>query len=77
MKIRDEGILVLSGGLTIHNLRDHSAFLEERAKPELHAFETAVLDAVQIENVRVLLSSYSSRVQTKIRFSRQKNVKGL
>ncbi|KAF9017997.1 Extradiol aromatic ring-opening dioxygenase [Hymenopellis radicata] len=46
--LRTEGILVLSGGLTIHNLRDISAFAPESAKPVVKEFDKAVLDAVTI-----------------------------
>ncbi|KAF9036895.1 Extradiol aromatic ring-opening dioxygenase [Hymenopellis radicata] len=43
-----EGILVLSGGLTIHNLRDMSSFAPESAKPVIKDFDKAVLDAVTV-----------------------------
>jgi aromatic ring-opening dioxygenase catalytic subunit (LigB family) len=49
--LRDEGILVLSGGLTVHNLRDFSSFVKGSAG-ELHkAFDQAVLDAVTVPDV--------------------------
>ena len=48
---RDEQILVLSGGLTIHNLRDFSCFAEDTAKPAYLAFNDAILDAVQTADV--------------------------
>ncbi|ESK84892.1 aromatic ring-opening dioxygenase [Moniliophthora roreri MCA 2997] len=44
--LRKEGILVLSGGLPIHNLRDFSSFHPDTAKPVLHDFHKAILDAV-------------------------------
>jgi len=47
--LREEGILVLSGGLTIHNLRDLSAFSEETASSVCIDFDKAILDSVQIE----------------------------
>jgi 4,5-DOPA dioxygenase extradiol len=45
-QLRREGILVLSGGLTYHNLREIASFSEVRASPSHKAFDTAVLDAV-------------------------------
>ncbi|KAF8078133.1 Extradiol ring-cleavage dioxygenase, class III enzyme, subunit B [Lyophyllum atratum] len=47
-KLREEGILVISGGLTIHNLRDFAAFTPDTAKPIYRDFDRAVLDAVTI-----------------------------
>lgn len=43
---REEKVLILSGGLTIHNLRDFSGFSEATAKPQYRAFDSAILDAV-------------------------------
>lgn len=43
---REENILILSGGLTIHNLRDFSCFAEDTAKPGYLDFDKAVLAAV-------------------------------
>lgn len=48
--LREEGILVLSGGLTIHNLNDLSTFSAETAGRLCIDFDKAILDAVQIEN---------------------------
>lgn len=48
---RDEQILILSGGLTIHNLRDFASFAEDTAKPAYVAFNDAILDAVQTVDV--------------------------
>jgi len=48
--LRDEGILVLAGGLTIHNLRDFSAFDAETAGKLYLDFDKAILDSIQIEN---------------------------
>ncbi|GJE86954.1 extradiol aromatic ring-opening dioxygenase [Phanerochaete sordida] len=47
-KLREEGILVLSGGLMVHNLRDFSCFAEDTAQPIYHEFNKAVLDAVTV-----------------------------
>ncbi|KAF5373130.1 hypothetical protein D9758_001697 [Tetrapyrgos nigripes] len=44
--LRKEGVLVLSGGLPIHNLRDFQAFHPDTAKPTHHAFHQATLDAL-------------------------------
>ena len=48
---REEQILILSGGLTIHNLRDFSCFAEATARPQYKAFDQAILDAVTIPDV--------------------------
>ncbi|KAJ7867963.1 Extradiol ring-cleavage dioxygenase, class III enzyme, subunit B [Mycena leptocephala] len=47
-KLREEGILVLSGGLIIHNLRDRSSFAPHSAKPELREFDKAMLASVTV-----------------------------
>ncbi|KAL0579239.1 hypothetical protein V5O48_002743 [Marasmius crinis-equi] len=47
-ELRREGILVLSGGLPIHNLRDFSAFHPDSARLPYHDFHKAVLGAVQV-----------------------------
>ncbi|KAI0340491.1 Extradiol ring-cleavage dioxygenase class III enzyme subunit B [Trametopsis cervina] len=44
-KLREEKILILSGGLTIHNLRDFASFSEESAAAQYKAFDRAVLAA--------------------------------
>ncbi|KAJ7744606.1 Extradiol ring-cleavage dioxygenase, class III enzyme, subunit B [Mycena metata] len=49
-KLREEGILVLSGGLTVHNLRDVASFAPSSAQPAHKAFDKAVLAAVAIIN---------------------------
>lgn len=49
---REEGILVLSGGLPIHNLRDFSSFDPNSAKPIVKDFDKAILDAVTKPEVR-------------------------
>ncbi|TFK42759.1 Extradiol ring-cleavage dioxygenase, class III enzyme, subunit B [Crucibulum laeve] len=47
-QLREEGILVLSGGLTAHNLRDRASFTPETARPSHKAFDKAIHDAVNI-----------------------------
>ncbi|KZT11441.1 Extradiol aromatic ring-opening dioxygenase [Laetiporus sulphureus 93-53] len=47
-QLRREGILVLSGGLLVHNLRDWSAFAEQSAKSVVKEFDKAILDAVTV-----------------------------
>lgn len=49
--LREENVLVLSGGLTIHNLRDFSSFDPKTAKPIHHSFHKALIDALQVPNV--------------------------
>ncbi|TFK54804.1 Extradiol ring-cleavage dioxygenase class III enzyme subunit B [Heliocybe sulcata] len=55
-KLREENILVLSGGLTIHNLRDFSSFSPTLAKKPYHDFQQAVLDAVTSPSPNPLLT---------------------
>lgn len=47
-QLRHEGILVLSGGLLVHNLRDMSSFAEESAGKLVKEFDRAILDAVLV-----------------------------
>lgn len=51
---REEGILVLSGGLTAHNLRDRTSFSPDTAKPAVKEFDKAIHQAIQIENVSAM-----------------------
>lgn len=55
---RSEGYLVLSGGLTVHTFRDWSAWNEETAAPPYVAFHKALVQAIQISEVRLLPSSH-------------------
>jgi aromatic ring-opening dioxygenase catalytic subunit (LigB family) len=52
---REEGILVLSGGLTVHNLRDPASFVPETANPLVRGFNDAVSSAISISDVSVPL----------------------
>ena len=61
---REEQILVLAGGLTVHNLRDFSGFSEDTAKPQYHAFDSAILDAVMKTDVSWQFLLLSRHVQT-------------
>lgn len=47
-KLRDEGILVLSGGLTAHNLRDRRSFSPMTASENHKAFDAAIHTAIKI-----------------------------
>ncbi|KDQ60622.1 hypothetical protein JAAARDRAFT_124786 [Jaapia argillacea MUCL 33604] len=49
-KLREEGVLVLSGGLTIHNLRDFSSFSPDGAGKAYKEFDKAVLDALSVDD---------------------------
>ncbi|GAA5961643.1 hypothetical protein JCM8115_004718 [Rhodotorula mucilaginosa] len=44
--LRSEGILLISGGLTVHTFRDFSAFSPETAKPVFRTWEKSIVDAV-------------------------------
>ncbi|KAF9452866.1 Extradiol aromatic ring-opening dioxygenase [Macrolepiota fuliginosa MF-IS2] len=47
-KLREEGILVLSGGLTAHNLRDRRSFSPTSASEDHKAFDRAIHSAINI-----------------------------
>lgn len=44
--LRDEGLLILSGGLTVHTFEDISSFNETTAKPLYHEWNQKIVDAV-------------------------------
>ena len=48
---RKEGILILSGGLTVHNLRNLQSFVQETADPPVIQFNDAVTSAISVANV--------------------------
>lgn len=56
---RSEGILILSGGLTIHNLRDRACFHETDSADIYKQFDNAVTQAVQVRDVSGLLTPFS------------------
>lgn len=49
-KLREEGVLVLSGGLTVHNLGDLGSLTPASARPLHHAFNDAVTAAVTLQD---------------------------
>ncbi|KAJ7867962.1 Extradiol ring-cleavage dioxygenase, class III enzyme, subunit B [Mycena leptocephala] len=52
-KLREEGILVLSGGFIIHNFRDKSSFSPYSAKPALKEFDKAMLASVTVADAYI------------------------
>ncbi|GAA5881685.1 hypothetical protein JCM3774_005337 [Rhodotorula dairenensis] len=44
--LRSEGILIVSGGLTVHTFRDFSAFSPATAKPVFRSWEKSIVEAV-------------------------------
>lgn len=51
---RDEGILILSGGLTIHTFKEFHAVIPESAPQGFKDFEKAIVDGVEnTNNVRM------------------------
>ena len=51
--IREEGILILSGGLSVHNLRDRTSLVPETANSLVRDFNGAVSSAISISDVSV------------------------
>ncbi|ORY89118.1 Extradiol ring-cleavage dioxygenase class III enzyme subunit B [Leucosporidium creatinivorum] len=49
-ELRSEGVLIISGGLTIHTFRDFGAFSPKTAGPVYKEFERSIIDAVEIED---------------------------
>lgn len=47
--LRNEGVLILSGGLTVHNLIDRSSFSETMAQEGLIDFNKTVSDACMVQ----------------------------
>jgi aromatic ring-opening dioxygenase catalytic subunit (LigB family) len=52
---REEGYLILSGGLMIHNLRDFDGFMESAASP-YKTWNDAILLALSVPDVRKFIS---------------------
>ncbi|KAI0029729.1 Extradiol ring-cleavage dioxygenase, class III enzyme, subunit B [Vararia minispora EC-137] len=49
-RLREEGVLVLSGGLTVHNLRSFADFTPDTASEPVKAFSEAVTQAIAISD---------------------------
>ncbi|KAJ7606529.1 Extradiol ring-cleavage dioxygenase, class III enzyme, subunit B [Roridomyces roridus] len=62
-KLREEGILVLLGGLTVHDLGDYGCFAPETAQPAHIDFDRAIVEAVKVENVRSRKTALMNLVQ--------------
>lgn len=61
---RSEGILIISGGLTIHTFEDFGAFSPSTAAIEYKLFEQAIVDAAAVPNVRPSFLLSVSQIQT-------------
>ncbi|KAG8999258.1 hypothetical protein FRB94_006346 [Tulasnella sp. JGI-2019a] len=46
-ELRSQGVLILSGGLTIHTFQDMSAWAEKTANARVRGFHSAIIDAVR------------------------------
>ncbi|KAJ9091260.1 hypothetical protein QFC19_009170 [Naganishia cerealis] len=46
-KLREEGYLILAGGLTVHDFGDFSSFNSDRAKPLYHVWNDKILHAIE------------------------------
>ncbi|KAF4614834.1 hypothetical protein D9613_002898 [Agrocybe pediades] len=49
-QLREEGILILSGGLTAHNLRDRTSFSPDTARAVHKEFDQAIHRAIAVES---------------------------
>ncbi|PPQ78517.1 hypothetical protein CVT25_011789 [Psilocybe cyanescens] len=49
-QLREEGILILSGGLTAHNLRDRTSFSPDTARAVHKEFDEAIHKAIAVES---------------------------
>lgn len=65
--LRSEGIMIMSGGLTVHTFRDFSAFSPSEAKPIFRDFERSVVQAVTQEDVRSAGPGSDQRVRADLR----------
>ncbi|KXN90504.1 4,5-DOPA dioxygenase extradiol-like protein [Leucoagaricus sp. SymC.cos] len=52
-QLREEGILMLSGGLTAHNLRDRRSFSPATASEAHKAFDSAIHSAIKVVDVGI------------------------
>ena len=50
-KLREEGILIICGGLTIHNLGDVDTFGPDTTNPKARAFNDAVTQVLPVQDV--------------------------
>ncbi|KAG8858415.1 hypothetical protein FRB96_005300 [Tulasnella sp. 330] len=57
--LRSEGILILSGGLTIHTFKDPTAWSESTANARVRGFSSAILDAVRSPSDALQASLYA------------------
>ncbi|GAA6013716.1 hypothetical protein JCM10207_004830 [Rhodosporidiobolus poonsookiae] len=48
--LRREGVLLVSGGLTIHTFRDFAAFSPRSAKPLYRDWERAIVEAAEVQD---------------------------
>ncbi|OBZ75293.1 4,5-DOPA dioxygenase extradiol-like protein [Grifola frondosa] len=67
-QLRHEGILILSGGLLVHNLRDMSSFSEESASSLVKDFDKSILNAVTVPDAearKAAMSAHSSTTEIK------------
>lgn len=56
---RKEGYLVIAGGLTIHSFENNmQGFSIKTADPKLKAFDSAIIEAVGIQDVRLIYPSF-------------------